>query len=95
MANGIRLGAANPMARRWGERAIMTSMNRVLLLGVLLLSACSASQRAAAKDPLKCERDPKCAQRNRVNDCTMQCSGDPECTRRCEEINLTIGVQQK
>jgi hypothetical protein len=60
---------------------------RALLLALTLLSACSASQRAAQEDPMKCERDPKCEKkRGRTADCSMQCTDDPACMERCEQV---------
>jgi hypothetical protein len=50
--------------------------------------ACGASERAAAKDPMKCERDPACAAKHgRARDCTTQCNDDPACMDRCREMN--------
>jgi hypothetical protein len=57
----------------------------VLLAG--LASACGGAQAAAAKDPMRCERDPSCARaRGSFPDCTKQCVDDQECERRCEEV---------
>ena len=54
---------------------------------VALAIACGAAERAAAKDPMKCERDPACASRNgRARDCTTQCNDDPACMDRCREM---------
>jgi hypothetical protein len=48
-------------------------------------------QGAAAKDPMKCERDPSCArQRARYPDCTRQCADDQECERRCEQVQRSV-----
>lgn len=59
----------------------------------LLLAAvsCSSLQKAAAKDPMKCERDPNCASRNeKSRDCATQCADDAECMKRCESIQQGI-----
>jgi hypothetical protein len=49
--------------------------------------ACGAAEKAAAQDPMKCERDPSCAkQRGRYPDCTRQCADDPECMDRCRQV---------
>jgi hypothetical protein len=48
---------------------------------------CAAAERAAQKDPMKCERDPKCeSKRGRTQDCSLQCSDDPACMDRCEQF---------
>jgi hypothetical protein len=50
-------------------------------------ASCSAAQKAAREDPMKCERDPKCEKkRGRTADCSLQCSDDPACMDRCEQI---------
>jgi hypothetical protein len=50
-------------------------------------TACSTVQNAAAKDPMKCERDPSCSKaRSSYADCTRQCVDDPECVRLCDEM---------
>jgi hypothetical protein len=49
--------------------------------------SCSAAQKAARDDPMRCERDPECEKkRGRTADCSMQCSDDPACVERCEQI---------
>lgn len=56
-------------------------------LGLLVLPACNAAQKAAQEDPMKCERDPKCEKkRGRTADCSMQCNDDPACMERCESV---------
>lgn len=68
---------------------------RALLCFVLLANvlACGALERAAAKDPVKCERDPTCAnKRGRATDCDTQCAGDPGCVERCREIEVSAGT---
>ena len=48
-------------------------------------------QNAAARDPMKCERDPSCSrERGRYPDCTRQCADNPECMRRCEEVQQGV-----
>jgi hypothetical protein len=57
----------------------------VLLAGWLL--GCGSGQAAAARDPMRCERDPACAKaRGSYPDCTRQCNDDPECMSRCEQV---------
>ncbi len=44
-------------------------------------------ENAAAKDPMKCERNPACARgRGSYPDCTRQCVDDPQCVSLCKEI---------
>jgi hypothetical protein len=67
-------------------------MRPLLALAMLLLTvACGSLESNAAKDPMKCERDPKCAKRQRDYDCSRQCSDDPACVDRCREVNVTSG----
>ena len=53
---------------------------------------CAHVERAAAKDPQRCERDPKCQSRDRANDCTTQCVDDPACMDRCQQFNQQTGA---
>lgn len=65
----------------------------VLVLAVLgaLIAGCAASERAAQKDPQKCERDPECAKkRGKSRDCTTQCVDNIECMERCESIQRQV-----
>lgn len=56
------------------------------------VGGCTNLQSAARKDPLKCERDPKCdGKRGRTADCSMQCSDDPACVERCEQVQAPNG----
>jgi len=67
----------------------------VALAGALVLaasSACAHLQAAAAKDPQRCERDPKCQRRDRINDCSTQCVDDPACMDRCAQFNQQTGA---
>lgn len=57
------------------------------------LFACGALERAAAKDPVKCERDPTCQnKRGKATDCDTQCTSDPVCIERCREIEVSAGT---
>jgi hypothetical protein len=48
---------------------------------------CGSAQSAAARDPMKCERDPNCARaRGSYVDCTKQCVDDPQCVDLCTEM---------
>jgi hypothetical protein len=58
-----------------------------IVLGLVLLAGCGATERAASKDPMRCERDPSCAKaRGSYADCNKQCSDDPECVDRCRQM---------
>jgi hypothetical protein len=60
---------------------------RTVVLFALLLFGCSTLEKSAAKDPMKCERDPACASKNAKNrDCATQCNDDPACMDRCREM---------
>ena len=59
----------------------------VMAVTSLTSLACSAVQKAAAEDPQRCERDPKCTSKHdKSRDCSTSCSDDIDCMRRCEEI---------
>ena len=59
---------------------------------LVALASCTTLQKAAAEDPMKCERDPKCEKkRGRTADCSMQCSDDPACVERCEQVQYGNG----
>lgn len=66
----------------------------VLSLMVVLasLGGCGHLEKAAAQDPQRCERDPKCQKRDRANDCTTQCVDDPACMDRCQQFNQQTGA---
>jgi hypothetical protein len=67
-----------------------------LVLALAGASGCAATEAAAARDPMKCERDPGCAKgRSRYIDCTRQCVDDPACLDRCREVQQGVdGVGQ-
>jgi hypothetical protein len=51
-----------------------------------VVSACGAAENAAARDPMRCERDPTCARaRASFADCSKQCSDNPDCVDRCRQ----------
>ncbi|MBS2012254.1 MAG: hypothetical protein JST00_05180 [Deltaproteobacteria bacterium] len=70
-------------------------MSRALVAVVVAagsLLACSAVNKAAQEDPMKCERDPKCdKKRGRTMDCSRQCNDDPACMERCEQVQAPNG----
>ena len=58
----------------------------VAVLGVAA-AGCGTLQSAAAQDPMKCERDPKCASHiEKSRDCVTVCVDDPACIDRCREV---------
>lgn len=62
-------------------------MTKLVCLLLVLVAGCRTVQGAAAQDPMKCERDPKCeSKRGRTADCSMQCTDDPACVARCEQF---------
>jgi hypothetical protein len=66
-------------------RALSVCIGTVLAAAVA--AGCGGAQAAAAKDPMKCERDPACARaRGSYPDCSRQCNYDQECEKRCEEV---------
>ena len=66
----------------------------LLLAATPTLGACRAATHAADKDPMRCERDPKCqAKQGRTADCSLQCSDDPACVERCETIQQSTNTR--
>jgi|HubBroStandDraft_4_1064222.scaffolds.fasta_scaffold949877_1 hypothetical protein len=77
--------AVNAAATR-GSSSAGTVLATTLLLAAAL-SACGGLQRAAARDPQKCEQNPDCAaHRGAYMDCSRQCADSPECVDRCIEM---------
>jgi hypothetical protein len=68
--------------------SIDVSLLRSLLAVVGMGAAgCGTLQSAAAQDPMKCERDPKCASHmEKSRDCITVCVDDPACIDRCREV---------
>ena len=66
-----------------------------LVLGSLGSASCATLEASAAKDPMKCERDPKCKKNDKANDCSLQCSDDPACVDRCREIQTQTGTMDR
>lgn len=70
---------------RFSRLALVTAM-------VFTSFGCAAAQRAASKDPMRCERDPKCSKKNSdAFDCSRQCNDDPACMDRCEQVQQPNG----
>jgi hypothetical protein len=63
----------------------------LLAISLVVLFACGGSKPRADAPPAGCENDPKCAARQRVFDCSKQCSDDPACVDRCREMNVSSG----
>jgi hypothetical protein len=62
---------------------------KFLLALVVCVSAlgCSTMTNAAARDPQKCERDPKCAShQDKSRDCYTACVDDIACVDRCRQV---------
>jgi len=67
-----------------------------LVLAWSALSCGATVENAAAKDPMKCERNPECAKgRGRYVDCTSQCVDDPECVSRCKDVQRGVDGWQR
>jgi hypothetical protein len=64
---------------------------RWLMLALLLAGAattsCGSVTKAAAQDPQRCERDPKCkGHQDKSADCVTACVDDPACIDRCTQV---------
>jgi hypothetical protein len=67
-------------------RAAVVVLFAILGIGALSIG-CGAAEKSAAKDPMKCERDPACSRaRGSYIDCTRQCADDQECIKLCEQM---------
>jgi hypothetical protein len=78
-----------------GRRVITAGFALLVALAASGAGACNTLQNSAAKDPMKCERDPKCQQKDKAHDCSAQCSDDPACVDRCNEIQQVTGASQR
>jgi hypothetical protein len=68
-------------------RSLVVFVLPILSLAAIALGGCRSLENAAAKDPVKCERDPNCTKRSeKSRDCATQCADNPDCMRRCEMI---------
>ena len=72
---------------------ITAPITRIVLVALALLAfgfmgvgGCATMRAAAAKDPMRCERDPECLHMSKAYDCPSQCVDDSECVRRCEQV---------
>jgi hypothetical protein len=73
-------------------KKVTASFVLLAALATSLAGACNTLQASAAKDPMKCERDPKCQQKSKANDCSTQCSDDPACVDRCRQVEEQTGA---
>jgi hypothetical protein len=65
------------------------------MLGLVGVVGCAAAQKAAAKDPLTCERNPDCAKyRSSYIDCSKQCVDNPQCIDLCRQAQFDNRVGQ-
>jgi hypothetical protein len=66
----------------------LTVLGAIVAAATLAFGAagCRTLQAAAAKDPMRCERDPECLHRSKAYDCPSQCVDDIECIKRCEMV---------
>jgi len=72
------------------EEALVRIAAKIALGATLAgMWGCAATEKAAAQDPMRCERDPACSKgRGTYIDCSRQCNDDPECTDRCREMQI-------
>ncbi|HEY2733877.1 MAG TPA: hypothetical protein VGI70_07825 [Polyangiales bacterium] len=60
----------------------------ILSSSVVFFPACASVQNAAAQDPQKCERDPKCNHKqDKSQDCITACADNYDCMSRCDQVN--------
>ena len=78
------------MIRTFAHEGLPGRASLIVVLA-LVSAACGSLEASAAKDPMKCERDPKCAKHERTFDCSSQCADDPACVDRCREVQVTSG----
>lgn len=58
-----------------------------LLFLLVAAPSCSTVQNGAAKDPMRCERDPNCkGHQDKSRDCYTACSDDIACVDRCRQV---------
>ncbi|MFO0669821.1 MAG: hypothetical protein U0235_09375 [Polyangiaceae bacterium] len=68
-------------------RTSLSFRSLAALLSITALAGCGEVQKAAAKDPMKCERDPDCVQKSgKSKDCATQCADNIDCMQRCQQI---------
>ncbi len=79
------------MKRPRGSNLLGGTLALAFVLAGVVGLGCNSLENAAAKDPRRCERDPKCANKARAADCDTQCNYAPDCTNRCQEMNASSG----
>jgi hypothetical protein len=80
-----------PVIMQQSQRLGLRGLRALMLLSTIVAFGpglgCAAMEKAAAKDPMKCERDPNCARkRGRTMDCDAQCVDDNSCIERCKAV---------
>jgi hypothetical protein len=73
-------------------RSLPAAVALVALASLASVPGCAAAQAAAANDPQKCERDPKCRNNERAFDCNAQCTDDVACMDRCNQVQEQTGA---
>ena len=59
----------------------------VILTCLFAAASCSTFEKGAAKDPMKCERDPACnGKQDKSRDCYTACVDDIACIERCRQV---------
>ena len=75
-------------------RRVLVSV-AVVVVTASVSAACATLEASARKDPMKCERDPKCRGNDKANDCSTQCADDPACVDRCREVQTQTGTMER
>ncbi len=58
-----------------------------VVLALFATVSCAAVEKGAAKDPMKCERDPACSgKQDKSKDCYTSCADDIACVDRCRQV---------
>ncbi|MDB4997282.1 MAG: hypothetical protein JWM74_4714 [Myxococcaceae bacterium] len=58
-----------------------------IALAILATFGCATVEKSAAKDPMKCERDPACSgKQDKSKDCYTSCADDIACVDRCRQV---------
>ena len=58
-----------------------------ILLALFATVSCATVEKSAAKDPMKCERDPACSgKQDKSKDCYTSCADDIACVDRCRQV---------
>jgi hypothetical protein len=69
-------------------KCLKSSWIVMIVLAVISSAACTTLKNSAAKDPQKCEQDPKCQHRSdKSQDCITSCVDNYDCIQRCDQVN--------